>query len=150
TVILYVTLAAGAQLVVGTILKLYRGKYRVGSFEESLGLLLSMVIVALALIIAFVLIGGLEFFPRSIALLSPPFALTLMAAGRWAYRAWTTPKRPSTADTENVLIYGAGDAGYQLLRLIEMDTSSPYRVVGFIDDDPAKRHLNLFNVPVLG
>ncbi|WP_454085378.1 polysaccharide biosynthesis protein [Georgenia sp. Marseille-Q6866] len=150
TVFLYVALACGAQIVVGTLLKLYRGKYRVGSFEESLGLLLSMVIVALALIVAFVFIGGLELFPRSIALLAPPFALMFMAAGRWAYRAWTTPKRPSTEDTENVLIYGAGDAGYQLLRLIEMDSSSPYRVVGFIDDDPGKRHLSLFNAPVLG
>lgn len=150
TVFLYAALACLTQLVVGTLLKLYRGKYRPGSFEESLGLLLSMVAVALILIVAFVAIEGLATFPRSIALLAPPFALIFMAAGRWAYRAWRTPKSVNPADAENVLIYGAGDAGYQLLRLIEMDTSSPYRVVGLIDDDPAKRHLNLLGRPVLG
>lgn len=150
TVLLYAALACGAQIVVGTILKLYRGKYRLGSFEESLGLLLSMVLVALALIATFVAIRGLEDFPRGIAFLAPPFALTFMAAGRWAYRAWSTPKRTNTEDAEKVLIYGAGDAGYQLLRLIEMSSSSPYRVVGLIDDDPAKRHLSLFNAQVLG
>lgn len=150
TVFLYAALACLTQLVVGTLLKLYRGKYRAGSFEESLGLLLSMVAVALILIVAFVAIEGLATFPRSIALLAPPFALIFMAAGRWAYRAWRTPKSVNPADAENVLIYGAGDAGYQLLRLIEMDTSSPYRVVGLIDDDPTKRHLNLLGRPVLG
>lgn len=150
TVFLYAGLACVAQLVVGTLLKLYRGKYRVGSFEESLGLLLSMVVVALILMVTFVAIRGLDEFPRGIAFLAPPFALLLMAAGRWGYRAWSTTKRRATADTENVLIYGAGDAGYQLLRLVEMDTSSPYRVVGLIDDDPRKRHLTLRNTPVLG
>lgn len=150
TVFLYAALACTTQLVVGTLLKLYRGKYRVGSFEESLGLLLSMVVVALALIVAFLLISGLGEFPRGIAFLAPPFALLLMAAGRWAYRAWHTSNRRGQADAENVLIYGAGDAGNQLLRLIEMDTSSPYRVVGLIDDDPRKRHLNLLGRPVLG
>src|SRR5690606_4344927 len=62
TVFLYAALACAIQLAVGLLLKLYRGKYRVGSFEESLGLLLSMVMVALALIVAFVLIRGLEQF----------------------------------------------------------------------------------------
>lgn len=150
TVFLYAALACLAQLCVGALLKLYRGKYRIGSYEESLGLLLSMVAVALILIVAFLAIEGLDSFPRGIALLAPPFALIFMAAGRWAYRAWTTPKPANAENAENVLIYGAGDAGYQLLRLIEMDTSSPYRVVGLIDDDPAKRHLNLLGRPVLG
>src|SRR5690625_2357229 len=150
TVFLYAGLACVAQLVVGTLLKLYRGKYRLGSFEESLGLLLTMVVVALALMVVFLAIRGLEQFPRGIALLAPPFALIIMAAGRWGYRAWTSSKRPAQENAENVLIYGAGDAGYQLLRLIEMDTTSPYRVVGLIDDDPKKRHLNLLGRPVLG
>ncbi|WP_324650013.1 nucleoside-diphosphate sugar epimerase/dehydratase [Georgenia sp. H159] len=150
TVFLYMGLACLTQLVIGALLKIYRGKYRVGSFEESLGLLLSMVVVALALLVAFVLIRGLAEFPRGIAFLAPPFALIIMAAGRWAYRAWTTSKRPSSDDAENVLIYGAGDAGYQLLRLVDMDTSSPYRVVGLLDDDPRKRHLSLLGRQVLG
>lgn len=150
TVLLYAALACAAQLIVGMVLKLYRGKYRLGSFEESLALLLSMVIVALSLMGAFLLIAGLEAFPRSVALLAPWLALLLMAAGRWAYRAWWRYHRPAREDAEKVLIYGAGDAGYQLLRLIDMDSASPYRVVGLIDDDPRKRRLSLLNRPVLG
>ena len=33
-----------------------------------------------------------------------------------------------------VLIYGAGDAGHQLIRLILTDARSDFRVVGFLDD----------------
>ena len=51
---------------------------------------------------------------------------------------------------ERVLIYGAGEAGYQLIRLISTDPESPYNVVGFIDDARSKRNLRLLGVPVLG
>ena len=53
-------------------------------------------------------------------------------------------------DAERVLIYGAGDAGYQLIRLISTDPDAPYNVVGFIDDARGKRNLRLLGVPVLG
>ncbi|MCM3661330.1 polysaccharide biosynthesis protein [Georgenia satyanarayanai] len=150
TVFLYAALACVSQLIVGTLLKLYRGKYRLGSFEESLGLLLSTVVVALLLVVAFVALRGLDEFPRGIAFLAPPFALVTMAAGRWAYRAWQGSKRLPIEGAENVLVYGAGDAGYQLLRLVDIDSSSPFRVVGLVDDDPRKRHLSLLGRPVLG
>lgn len=88
--------------------------------------------------------------PRGIAFLAPPIALLLIAAGRLAHRAWFSSRKPRTPDAEAVLIYGAGDAGYQLIRLIKADTRSPYRVVGFLDDDRTKRNLNLLGVPVLG
>ena len=53
-------------------------------------------------------------------------------------------------DAEKVLIYGAGDAGYQLVRLLKQDRSSRMHVVGFIDDAKNKRNLRLLGVPVLG
>lgn len=147
---LYALLVCLVQAVVGALLKLYRGKYRTASFEESLGLVLVTTVVALILAVAFLGIPALEYFPRGVAFLTPPFALLLMAAGRWAYRQWVTARRPPRTDAQKVLIYGAGDAGHQLLRLIQIDTNSPYEVVGLIDDDRAKRNLTLLGVPVLG
>lgn len=149
-VFVYAGLACVVQLAVGTLLKLYRGKYRIGTFEESLGLVLDVAIVGMFLALSFLTIPPLNFFPRGIAFLAPPMALLLMAAGRWAYRAWATSRRPYRPDAENVLIYGAGDAGYQLLRLMQVDTASPYRVVGLIDDNPRKRNLTLLGIHVLG
>jgi FlaA1/EpsC-like NDP-sugar epimerase len=51
---------------------------------------------------------------------------------------------------KRVLIYGAGRTGLNLLRRIRGDAASRYQIAGFIDDDPAKRHLMMQMTPVLG
>jgi len=150
SVLLYAGFACALQVTSGTALKLYRGRYRVGAFDEAIGLAASTSWVAILLGLSMLVIRGVEVFPRGLSFLVPPMALLFMAAGRWAYRAWNVRGRHGADDAENALIYGAGDAGYQLLRLIKVDSSSPYRVVGLIDDDRRKRNLNLLGVPVLG
>jgi FlaA1/EpsC-like NDP-sugar epimerase len=37
-----------------------------------------------------------------------------------------------------------------LLRRVRADPTAPYEIAGFLDDDPAKRHLMLQMTPVLG
>jgi len=48
------------------------------------------------------------------------------------------------------LIVGAGNAGESLLREIQRMPTAQYDVVGFIDDDPAKRGTHIHGLPVLG
>jgi len=147
---IYVVIACLLQVVVGTALMLYRGRYRTASFDEIIGLGLTVALVSVLLaVVAFVLLGG-AVFPRATAVIVPPIALMSMAGARLAYRAWRDRRGRAGQDAERALIYGAGDAGYQLIRLICTDPSSPYDVVGFIDDARAKRNLRLLGVPVLG
>nr|WP_294696243.1 nucleoside-diphosphate sugar epimerase/dehydratase [uncultured Friedmanniella sp.] len=145
----YVFACCLLQVLAGSVLMLYRGRYRIATFEESLGLALTVALVGGLLAVAFLGLWEVGTFPRAIAILTPPVALLVMAAGRWCYRAWRERVAPD-ADAERVLIYGAGDAGYQLLRLIAQERRSPYRVVGFLDDAKHKRNLRLLGVPVLG
>ncbi|MEE6295632.1 polysaccharide biosynthesis protein [Georgenia wangjunii] len=149
-VILYLGLAAGLQVVIGLALKLYQGRYRVGSFEETFGIAASTAVVGLAFVGLFIGIRPLDNFPNGLALMAPAMALLVTAAGRWGYRVWRVRARIIAADAERTLVYGAGDAGYQLLRLIHTDSSSPYRVVGLIDDNRSKRNLRMVGIPVLG
>lgn len=148
-----VYMLAGCVLLpaLGYTIKMYRGRYRVASFDEALGLVVLLLLVGVITYLAFIVIlpDGL---PRGVALLVPPFALIGSAGGRWFYRTLRTRSRGGVAQepTKNVLIYGAGDAGHQLLRLFLTDVRSDSRVVGFIDDHPAKRNLRLVGVPVLG
>ncbi len=51
---------------------------------------------------------------------------------------------------KGILIYGAGQAGATLLREIRGNRALGYHVIGFIDDDPAKRGALIMQVPVLG
>jgi FlaA1/EpsC-like NDP-sugar epimerase len=48
------------------------------------------------------------------------------------------------------LIVGAGNAGEALLREIHRMPVAEYEVIGFIDDDPAKRGISIHGISVLG
>jgi FlaA1/EpsC-like NDP-sugar epimerase len=50
----------------------------------------------------------------------------------------------------NIIIVGAGKAGELVLQDILKDKTSPFRVVGFVDDSDSKQKLKIRNVKVLG
>jgi len=149
-IVAYVLAACLLQMLFGTLFMLYRGRYRIASFDESLGLALSALTAAAVLAIVFLGLVGTQSFPRATAVLTPPLALMMMGAGRWIYRVWLGRQVVRRDDAERVLIYGAGDAGHQLIQLIASDAGADYRVVGLIDDMKSKRNLRLLGVPVLG
>ncbi len=146
---LYTFTACVLQAILGAVGMLYRGRYRIATFEESVGLAMTTGLVGTGLALGFIGLGDGTTFPRAIAILTPPVALLVMAGGRVAFRAWRDRVAPNL-DAEKVLIYGAGNAGYQLVRLLTQEPNSPFQVVGFIDDAKSKRNLRLLGVPVLG
>ncbi|UCG50026.1 MAG: polysaccharide biosynthesis protein [Phycisphaerales bacterium] len=48
------------------------------------------------------------------------------------------------------VIVGAGNTGETLLREIHRMPVLQYEVIGFIDDDPTKQHMDIHGIPVLG
>lgn len=150
SVAIYLLLACLLQVVVGTAMMLYRGRYRTASFEEIFGLGLTVAVVSGLLIVFVMLLLTPQSFPRATAILVPPIALLCMAAARCVFRAVKDRRVAASQDAERVLIYGAGDAGYQLIRLISSEPVAPYDVVGFIDDARSKRNLRLLGLRVLG
>ncbi len=149
-VTVYVIVACVLQGAIGTALMLYRGRYRTASFEEMSGLALSVALTGAVLMILVFLTVGTPTFPRATAVLVPPLALLSMAVVRWLYRALKERHVGRESDAERVLVFGAGEAGYQLIRIISTDRNAPYEVVGFIDDQRSKRNLRLLGVPVVG
>lgn len=53
-----------------------------------------------------------------------------------------------SCDNKSVLIYGAGEAGIIVNKTIENNTTSPFKVIGFIDDDSKKIKRKLDNKPI--
>ena len=53
-------------------------------------------------------------------------------------------------NSENVLIYGAGESGVLLVKESRINPNFPYRIVGFLDDNPNKKGGKVYGLRVLG
>lgn len=147
-VVQYAVGAVVLQLVVGYLTKLYRGRHSVASFEEAS--LLAMVTLGIGFVLGVLsVLFATPGYPRVVTFTVPLAAVVLMAAGRFGFRTLTRV-RSHGAEAEGVLVYGAGNAGQQLARLLLNDPDAPYEIVGFIDDDPSKRNLHVAGAKVLG
>lgn len=147
----YALVAAALQIVLGFVFQVYLGRNKVGSFAEVVQL------GALVFVVAFIVwFGALMFeshLPHGVASVVPALALLGMVSGRMGVRMLrAVESRRSFAVLEApwALVYGAGDAGEQVARLVDTAVHPPYSLVGFVDDDPEKRFLRIRGYRVWG
>jgi exopolysaccharide biosynthesis polyprenyl glycosylphosphotransferase len=74
-------------------------------------------------------------------------ALGLLTSGRVAARALC---RRSAAYTQNAVILGAGHVGQLVARKLLQHPEYGVRLVGFVDEDPRARRMDIGDLPVLG
>ena len=105
---------------------------------------------AVAIPVVLVMLRMTSVVPRSVLILYPPVLILLMAGSRFTYRVWKEHRlySPLAALGEPVLILGAGEAGARLAK--ELTHSRKWRIVGLLDDNPAKQGRLLRNISVLG
>ena len=142
-------LLAGGHLVLGALVLLYRGRYVIGSFDEMLVVAVSVTAVSILATVA-VLSIHTPAIPRSVPFLAWPLALAGMAAVRFSKRIIIQAGNSPKEDAERILIAGSGWIGSALVQRMMQDPRSPYLPVGFLDDDPAKRNLQIHGVRVRG
>ena len=87
--------------------------------------------------------------PRSVLLLEGILSFFLIGMLRISHRVWFNVRFRNNENGIPLLIFGAGDQGENVLRGI-MREPGEYKVVGFIDDNPAKMRNNIHGLPVLG
>jgi FlaA1/EpsC-like NDP-sugar epimerase len=139
---------AVGQVALGFAMRLYRGRYRFGSFDEVFGVVVNNVAVTLAAFLVVFLSDGITL-PRAVPLIAGALAMGLMLGGRFVLRGYRQRFRLNT-NGKRTLIYGAGDSGYQLVKLMTNSPQSEYTPVGFLDDDSSKRYLHIVGKHVLG
>ena len=143
--------AASCQVALGALLHLYRGRYRFGSFEEVAAVVVATLSTAAIVETIDLVVPGRTLLPRSVPLVAGVIALVLMLGLRYAWRLtlerWL---RPSSADLQPLLVFGAGEGAHQVIDAMFRDPASPYFPVGVIDDDPRKSNLRIRGVRVLG
>lgn len=91
--------------------------------------------------------------PRSFYLLYGVFLIGFTMCGRFGYRAvriMGARMRVEKGMQRNVMVVGAGSAGSSLIKEIQNSQHINKRLVGVIDDDPAKRGTFIHGVRVVG
>ena len=142
-------LTAGlVQILIGSIFHLYQGRYVVGSFDEVLGVILTTFFVGGVATFLVILIPSGEF-PRSTFIIATGIAAASMLGARFLWRG-ARQQRALNRNGKRTLIYGAGDAGSQIVSLMLNDRHNEYQPIGFVDDDPRKHHLRRSGIRVLG
>ena len=131
-------------------LGLYRGLWRFASISDLQRIVSAAFLGALLIPVGLVMLQLQAIVPRSVLVTYPIVLIFLMAGSRFAYRTWKEHRlySPLAALGEPVLIAGAGEAGARLTE--DLARSRQWRVVGLLDDDPAKQGRVLRNVSVLG
>jgi FlaA1/EpsC-like NDP-sugar epimerase len=77
-------------------------------------------------------------------------ALVAMLGARYVAFAARLRSRPPAPAAVKIIVFGAGEAGVQLIRRLTTRSDLAYQPVAILDDDPAKRRLRIHGVPVLG
>jgi len=132
-------------------LGLYRGMWRYASLPDLQRILMAVGIAAAAVPALFALMRFGDPVPRSAYVIAPILLAAAMGGSRLAYRAWREGRLASLVarpQANPVLVLGAGAAAAALVK--ELAASPQWRVVGLLDDDPAKRGAELVGVKVLG
>ena len=138
------------QLAWGWVSWLYRSRYEVGSFDEVRALVFDVVgVTVLAWGFAF-LVGYGNGIPRSTMIIAAPIAFSVMGVVRYLLRLSAEQRLKPGAGAERVLLYGAGYLGHQTAKRLLTDPVASSLPVGFLDEDPIKRNLEVRGVRVLG
>ena len=127
---------------------LYRGVWRFASVPDLVRIIQAVVIgVAITGVVIF-LWTRMFALPRSVLVLQALLLIAFLSGPRLLYR-WLKDRRLVTANAKHVLIVGAGAAGEALVRELSRNRHSGYVPVGFVDDDQAKRGMEIHGVRVL-
>ena len=90
-------------------------------------------------------------YPRSVFIIDFILCTAFIAGVRFFNRLIRERfKEPLTVKRKNVLIIGAGQAGIAVLRECQNNPLAGLNVVGFIDDDTAKKGLSISGVRIFG
>lgn len=142
------TLAGALHGSIGALLRLHHGRYAVGSADELTALAIAIAGASMGLFAASALVPG-RLVPLSVPFIGAAIAFLLMLGLRLTLRR-THEGAVRPRQGEPTLIFGAGEAGHQLIRSMLHDPQSPFLPVGLLDDDPAKKHSRIHRVRMLG
>jgi FlaA1/EpsC-like NDP-sugar epimerase len=141
------------SVVCGLLAGLYRGRHPRGSIDE----VISVFVAGGLMLVPLALLSGVLASDQRDALRTVAggalIALPTMAVARYVvFTARQSGRRrhARTTDGVKVIVFGAGHTGTALIRALLDEPEGTYQPVAILDDNPAKRRLQVHGIPVLG
>lgn len=130
--------------------KIYRGLWRFSSTSDVARILRAVICATILIVPLYYWTSLWTVVPRSVVPLYCLILTTLLCGARLMRRSYWDTIRQSRHDNspQRVLIIGAGHAGEGLIR--DLKRTQSYLPVGLIDDNPAKKDLEVHGIRVLG
>jgi FlaA1/EpsC-like NDP-sugar epimerase len=148
----WLAVLVGLRVSTGFVFGIFHGMWRYTGANDLVGLFKATSLSTLAFA-AFVLGVRYEGFPRSVFIIDWLASMMLVGGLRFGIRKLREVGgeiRAARGKRSRILILGAGDAGESLVREIQRNAKSKYIPVGFLDDDPRKRGMEIHGLKVLG
>ncbi|NQT33464.1 MAG: polysaccharide biosynthesis protein [Candidatus Omnitrophica bacterium] len=137
------------KMVVFHLFGLYSGMWRYVSMHDLAQILKANIVSTIFFMIFIFLWRGMQGFPRSVFILDWILCVGFIAGVRLVSRSFRERVLPMReARSVKTLIVGAGESGVMVLK--ELMKNARFEIVGFIDDDPAKVHLSIYGIEVMG
>ncbi|AUN96471.1 polysaccharide biosynthesis protein [Pseudazoarcus pumilus] len=129
---------------------LYRGIWVFASMPDLLRILRAAAISIFAIAVGVVLLAPQPPLPRIVFVAYPLLLILIMGGGRAIYRVFKEHREFGALRGvgKPVIVLGAGREAANLVE--ELGRSAEWNAVAMLDDDPAKRHREIFGVRVLG
>ncbi len=131
-------LAMAVQLVALFIVGAYRGVWRYFGLMDGVVFVKGVAAGTLALIAVALYLYRFENFSRGVFVIYGALLLLMLIASRASFRLIGEYARRRRIGTR-LVIYGAGEAGSLVVRELLGDPRERFKMLGFIDDDPATR-----------
>ncbi len=131
--------------------RLFSGLWRFASIEDVWRIIKANIVSSVFFIVAVLFAHNTEGYPRSVFVIDLLMCMCLTGMLRFAARFREIFRYPGGEHAKRkVIVVGAGEAGVVILREARNNPSMETEVVGFIDDDPAKKNLRIQGVKILG
>lgn len=139
------------NFIVFLTLRTYSGIVRYTGLRDSFRILVAVFLVNATLFT----INWLDFvvrehmlIPASVIVINFLTSFLFLTSYRLVVKSIFDYSKELTTEKQNVLIFGAGQSGLITKKTIDQDSLSPYKIVGFIDDDTHKTNKKLDGIPI--
>ena len=137
-------------VMTGLTMGLYRQRWAFGSLDEIGAVCRSAFAGGLTLTVASQIVTP-KVLPLSVAVSGGFVGLVAMFGIRYLWRlAIESGRGPDEESAARTIVFGAGEAGSEIVRSMKRNPRSPYLPVAFLDDDPSKQRHEVSHVRVMG